>query len=105
MYNPCALRCFSCVWLFVTQWTIAWQYPLSMGDAQQEYWSGLPFPPLGIFPTQGLNPWLLHLLHGRQILDLLSHWGSLYDPYFQVYLCLSHYLFSTISHHVGWHMI
>ena len=30
----------------------------------------------GIFPTQGLNPHLLHLLHCRQILAPLSHWGS-----------------------------
>ena len=27
---------------------------------RQEYWSGLPFPPPGIFPTQGLNSCLLH---------------------------------------------
>ena len=27
-----------------------------MGFPRQEYWSGLPFPSLGIFPTQGLNP-------------------------------------------------
>ena len=30
---------------------------------QQEYWSGLPFPPPGIFPTQGLKPHLLYPLH------------------------------------------
>ena len=52
----------------------------------------------GDFPHPGLNPCLLHLLHGRQILYLLSHWGSLYNPYFKIYLYLSHYLFSTISH-------
>ena len=29
---------------------------------KQEYWSGLLLPsPGGIFPTQGLNPGLLHL--------------------------------------------
>ena len=31
------------------------------GFPRQEYWSGLPFPPPGIFPTQGSNlrllPW------------------------------------------------
>ena len=32
-----------------------------MGLSLQEDWSGLPFPQLqGIFPTQGLNPCLLH---------------------------------------------
>ena len=29
---------------------------LSTGLPRQEYWSGLPCPPQGIFPTQGLNP-------------------------------------------------
>ena len=31
-----------------------------MGFSRQEYWNGLPFPSLGIFPTQRLNPRLLH---------------------------------------------
>ena len=31
------------VWLFVTQWTIAFQAPLSMRFSRQEYWSGFPF--------------------------------------------------------------
>ena len=43
-------------------WTVAHQAPLSMGFSRQEHWSGLPFHPQGIFPTQGLNPCLLHLL-------------------------------------------
>ena len=29
----------------------------------KENWNGLPCPSLGIFPTQGSNPSLLHLLH------------------------------------------
>ena len=49
-------------WL-MTPWTIARQAPLSMGLSRQEYWSGLPCPPQGIFLTQGLNLCLLHLLH------------------------------------------
>ena len=32
--------------------------PLSMGLSRKEHWSGLSFPPPGIFPTQGLS--LLH---------------------------------------------
>jgi len=32
---------------------------MSMGFPRQEYWSGLPFPPPGIFQTQGANPGLL----------------------------------------------
>ena len=53
---------FSCVHLFVTPWTVARQAPLSMGFSRQEYWSGLPVPPPGIFPTQGRNLCLLRLL-------------------------------------------
>ena len=37
-------------------WTVAHQAPLSMGFSRQEYWSGLPFPPLGILPDQGIEP-------------------------------------------------
>ena len=33
-----------------TQWTAACQAPLSMGFSRQEYWIGLPFPPLGNLP-------------------------------------------------------
>ena len=38
--------------LFTTLWSVAYQAPLSMGLSRQEYWSGLPFPPPGIFPIQ-----------------------------------------------------
>ena len=34
-----------------------------MGFSRQEYWSGLPCPLHGIFPTQGSNPRFLCLLH------------------------------------------
>ena len=54
------VKSFSCVRLFATPWTIAYQAPLSMGFSRQEYWSGLPFPSPGIFPTQGLNPGIPH---------------------------------------------
>ena len=58
------LNDFSHVWLSETLWTVAHQAPLSTGFSRQEYWSGLSFlPPRGIFPTQGLNPHLLCLLH------------------------------------------
>ena len=35
------------VQFFVTLWTVACQAPLSTGFLRQEYWSGLPFPPMG----------------------------------------------------------
>ena len=62
-----------CVYVFshsvvsdsVTPWTRAHQAPITMEFSRQEYWSGLPFPPPGIFPTQGSNP---DLPHCRRIL-------------------------------------
>ena len=45
-----------CVWLFVTQWTVACQAPLSMGFSRQDYWSRLPFPSLGDLPDPGIEP-------------------------------------------------
>ena len=37
-------KALSCVWLFETPWTIAYQAPPSMGFSRQEYWNGLPLP-------------------------------------------------------------
>ena len=54
---------FSHVWLFATPWMVAHQSPLSMKFSRQEYWSGLPFPPPRIFPTQRSDSVLLCRLH------------------------------------------
>ena len=43
-------------YLFVAPWAVACQAPLSMEFSRQECWSGLPFPTLGVFLTQGSNP-------------------------------------------------
>ena len=72
------VKSLSCIWLFVTPWTVAYQAPPSMGFSRQEYWSGLPFPspthksekwnwsrsvisdssrPHGLQPTRLLRPW------------------------------------------------
>ena len=59
----CVPGCFSRVWFLVTLWTVACQASLSMGFLRQEYWSGLPRPFQGIFPTQGPNLHFLCLLH------------------------------------------
>ena len=42
-------------------------------DSRQEYWSGLPFPPLGDLPNSGIK---IGLLHCRWILCPLSHWAQ-----------------------------
>ena len=41
--------------LFLTLWTAAGQVPLSMGFSKQEYWRGLPCPPLGDLPDPGIE--------------------------------------------------
>ena len=50
------MKSLNCVRLFVTPWTVAHQAPLSMGFSRQEYWSGLPCPPLGNLPDPGIEP-------------------------------------------------
>ena len=42
----------SCVLLFATSWTVAHQVPLCVEFSWQEYGSGLPRPPPGIFSSQ-----------------------------------------------------
>ena len=44
------------VQLFVTPWTVSHQAPLSIEFSRQEYWKGLPFPPLGDLPDPGIEP-------------------------------------------------
>ena len=46
----------SCVQLFATPWTVAYQGSLSMGFSRQEYWSGLPFPPPGDLSHPEIEP-------------------------------------------------
>ena len=85
-------KSFSCVQLFATLWTLSLQAPLSMGFSRQEYWSGLPCSPLGIFPTQGLNPHLILCLLHWQVGSLpLESPGK---PYIYIYVY-------THTHHHG----
>ena len=46
----------SCVQLLATPWTVAHQAPLSLEFSRQEFWSGVPFPPLGDLPNPGIKP-------------------------------------------------
>ena len=50
------VKSLSCVRLFATPWTVAYQAPLSMGFSRQEYWSGLPFPSPGDLPDPEIEP-------------------------------------------------
>ena len=55
---PNCLLCISCsvVSDSATPGTAARQAPLSIGFSRQEYWSKLPFPPLGNLPGPGIKP-------------------------------------------------
>ena len=50
------VKSLSCVRLFATPWTVAYQAPPSMGFSRQECWSGLPFPSPGDLPDPGIEP-------------------------------------------------
>jgi len=52
----CCVLSLKRVQLFETPWTVAPKAPLSMEFSRQEYWSGLPFPPLGDLPNPGIKP-------------------------------------------------
>ena len=62
----------SCVRLFETPWTVARQAPVSLDFPDKNTGVGCHFLLQGIFPTQGSNPSLLHLLHWQadSLLDL-----------------------------------
>ena len=47
---------FSHIQLFATLWAIAGQALLSMGFSREEYWNGLPCPPLGDLLDPGIKP-------------------------------------------------
>ena len=59
VFSSVRALCMHSVWLFVTLWTVACQPPLSMGFPRQEYWNGVPFPPLGDLLDPGIEPWYL----------------------------------------------
>ena len=69
------VKSLSCVQLFTTPWTVAYQAPLSMVFSRQKYWSGLPFPSPGDLPDPGTEPGLPCC---KQTLKHLSHQGSPY---------------------------
>ena len=83
------LNCFRCVWPFATPWTVTHQAPLFMGFSRQEYWSWLPYPPLGDLPNPGMQqtcflcllhwqvgslPLVLPYSHYKQIMEYINNW-------------------------------
>ena len=77
-------------------WTVAHEATLFIEFSRQEYWSGLPFPSLGIFWTQWLNP---DLLHCRGILYCLSHQRSPTSCYSAASTRMEFYIEITSSIH------
>ena len=55
----------TCVWLFVTEWTIVCQAPLSMRISRQQYWGWLPFPPPGDRPNPEIEGVASHPLSSQ----------------------------------------
>ena len=68
----------SCVSLFATPRTAAFQGPLSMGFSRQEYWSGLPFPSPGDLPDPGIVPMSPALAGGFFTTETPGKPGGLY---------------------------
>ena len=68
----CVLSCLSCVWLFVTLWTIALLASLSMGFFRQKYGSGFPCPPPGALLYPGIKPAVFLCLQHWQMGSLLT---------------------------------
>ena len=50
------VKSLSCVRLFATPWTVAYQAPPSMIFSRQEYWGGMPFPSPVDLPNPGIEP-------------------------------------------------
>ena len=75
------VKSLSRVQLFVTPWTIAYQFLHSWNFPGKSTGVGCHFLLQGIFLTQGSNPGLLHY---RQVLYHLSHQGRAYlnEPHF-----------------------
>ena len=50
------VKSLSCVWLFATPWTVAYQTPQFMEFSRPKYWSGLQFPSQWDVPNPGIKP-------------------------------------------------
>ena len=78
-FSAYVLSCFSCVWLFLTPWTVACQAPLSMGILQARIleWVAISFSRVSSQPRDWTQV--------SQILYHLSHQGSLFLEFFKFF--------------------
>ena len=93
---------FSCVWLFVTLWTVAHQVLMSIGFSRQEDWSWLPFPipwdvpDLGIATTPPGKSLYFYIRYSDCFFFIYPHFISGYfASYF--YVILRNIIFSSVS--------
>ena len=98
------LSCLSCIWVFVTQWTSAWQAPMSLGFSRQEYCSRLPCPPPGDLPDSGIEPVTQETPALLEVSLLLSHW-RMPQSFIQLtgYMYWSFTTFYTMLRRRQWH--
>ena len=85
------------VQLFVTQWTVAHQAPLSLGFSRWGYWSGLPYLPLGDLTNAGIEPTsLMSSALAGSFFTASTTWEAPYSKaVFPVFLRTSLYLRKT----------
>ena len=93
------VKSLSCVWLFVTPWTVAHQAPLSMELSREEYWSRLPFPSPGDLPDPRIKPWS-PTLQADHHLSHQEYQSALKTKCFSCFLCSS--LVGEPSPELGW---
>ena len=79
--------------LFSIPWSVVRQAPLSMEFSRQEYWNELPFPPPGVFLTQGSN---LSFLHWQADLLLFCHWEA-HFKYFLAYNKIAKFIYYWLT--------
>ena len=86
----CMFSRFSCVPLFVTLWTVAFQAPLSMGFSRRDYWCGLPYLPPGDLPDLGMEPMsaCISCISGR----FFAHWTT-WEAHVCVCVCVCMYVY------------
>ena len=81
-----------------TVWTLARQAPLSMGFSRQEQWRGLPCPPPGDLPDQGIKPmyfmsppladgFFTNSAPGKPHIGVLILWFPLFQDFFVIPYC------------------
>ena len=90
------VKSLSRVQLLVTPWTAAYQAPLSMGFARQDYWSGLPLPSPLIVLSSNLKE--IITFPGKYIQSMEARWEiRVYKPEAHGSLCCFLFFMTGLS--------